>query len=270
MFLFSLKAQDPLFYQFQNAPTYVSPTFNGTESDIRLTANYQDLHTNDLINFSYQAASIAIDKPFQLKNGDRIRAGFRIFYDQSGELKLESPQAALAGNYQKLISKNGTSKHFLIGAFDVTYAQKRIDFENFRFGSQHNGQGQFDPTLPTNEDLFIGTIHYLDYSLGLAWRSEFNDVSNLQLAFNIFHLNRPNQSFSTEGESRLDLLYQIVGIYNIDLTKKFHISPRAIYRSQGPSQSFILGTSLSLLVGCLLYTSPSPRDATLSRMPSSA
>ena len=26
----------------------------------------------------------------------------------------------------------------------------------------------------------------------------------------------------------------------------------------------------SLLLGCLLYTSPSPRDATLSRMPSSA
>ena len=28
--------------------------------------------------------------------------------------------------------------------------------------------------------------------------------------------------------------------------------------------------SASLFVGCLLYTSPSPRDATLSRMPSSA
>ena len=27
---------------------------------------------------------------------------------------------------------------------------------------------------------------------------------------------------------------------------------------------------LSILLGCLLYTSPSPRDATLSRMPSSA
>ena len=27
---------------------------------------------------------------------------------------------------------------------------------------------------------------------------------------------------------------------------------------------------LELILGCLLYTSPSPRDATLSRMPSSA
>ena len=30
------------------------------------------------------------------------------------------------------------------------------------------------------------------------------------------------------------------------------------------------GTGLQLISNCLLYTSPSPRDATLSRMPSSA
>ena len=29
-------------------------------------------------------------------------------------------------------------------------------------------------------------------------------------------------------------------------------------------------TVLGIFIGCLLYTSPSPRDATLSRMPSSA
>ena len=33
---------------------------------------------------------------------------------------------------------------------------------------------------------------------------------------------------------------------------------------------FQLGEKLGLPVICLLYTSPSPRDATLSRMPSSA
>ena len=31
-----------------------------------------------------------------------------------------------------------------------------------------------------------------------------------------------------------------------------------------------IGTIIQVLFGCLLYTSPSPRDATLSRMPSSA
>ena len=36
------------------------------------------------------------------------------------------------------------------------------------------------------------------------------------------------------------------------------------------SGSAITLTILTELLGCLLYTSPSPRDATLSRMPSSA
>ena len=34
--------------------------------------------------------------------------------------------------------------------------------------------------------------------------------------------------------------------------------------------SVMYGLSLGGYIGCLLYTSPSPRDATLSRMPSSA
>ena len=33
---------------------------------------------------------------------------------------------------------------------------------------------------------------------------------------------------------------------------------------------FLIGGLVRFVIGCLLYTSPSPRDATLSRMPSSA
>ena len=48
------------------------------------------------------------------------------------------------------------------------------------------------------------------------------------------------------------------------------ISPFA--RNYYGNMSFISHTNnkLSLMINCLLYTSPSPRDATLSRMPSSA
>ena len=38
----------------------------------------------------------------------------------------------------------------------------------------------------------------------------------------------------------------------------------------GPSHTGIVTEAGDLLMCCLLYTSPSPRDATLSRMPSSA
>ena len=38
----------------------------------------------------------------------------------------------------------------------------------------------------------------------------------------------------------------------------------------GLAEIGIKGLTVSEIKGCLLYTSPSPRDATLSRMPSSA
>ena len=34
--------------------------------------------------------------------------------------------------------------------------------------------------------------------------------------------------------------------------------------------AYTVGAAIAIKKGCLLYTSPSPRDATLSRMPSSA
>ena len=44
---------------------------------------------------------------------------------------------------------------------------------------------------------------------------------------------------------------------------------RAVHASLFLAGAFLLGAALGF-GGCLLYTSPSPRDATLSRMPSSA
>ena len=64
------------------------------------------------------------------------------------------------------------------------------------------------------------------------------------------------------------------------MVEAFHKSPmskgfysslpsRNSVRSLGKRRLGLIFLS-SLLYGCLLYTSPSPRDATLSRMPSSA
>ena len=48
------------------------------------------------------------------------------------------------------------------------------------------------------------------------------------------------------------------------------IKPTHIVISPGPGNPGNAGVSVEIIDTCLLYTSPSPRDATLSRMPSSA
>ena len=40
--------------------------------------------------------------------------------------------------------------------------------------------------------------------------------------------------------------------------------------SSSPNVDRLRNLGIEISIGCLLYTSPSPRDATLSRMPSSA
>ena len=55
---------------------------------------------------------------------------------------------------------------------------------------------------------------------------------------------------------------------SFDYVQDLNSHPSATLRNQ-PSTSRILANTLRLR-SCLLYTSPSPRDATLSRMPSSA
>ena len=71
------------------------------------------------------------------------------------------------------------------------------------------------------------------------------------------------------------------GIANIKIDplapKRPHFEPKAkrvifLFMHGGPSQvdTFDQKPLLARDHGCLLYTSPSPRDATLSRMPSSA
>ena len=57
----------------------------------------------------------------------------------------------------------------------------------------------------------------------------------------------------------------------VETPEALHQLAETIARTDGePIATLPIGRGSNLLVACLLYTSPSPRDATLSRMPSSA
>ena len=51
---------------------------------------------------------------------------------------------------------------------------------------------------------------------------------------------------------------------------KTEIAMELYDRIGGESKATLISVDSALVYNCLLYTSPSPRDATLSRMPSSA
>ena len=69
-----------------------------------------------------------------------------------------------------------------------------------------------------------------------------------------------NMGYRYRWTCRLDTLVAMLDRQGLD------VGPRHKYAIMGIS----MGGNAALIYGCLLYTSPSPRDATLSRMPSSA
>ena len=83
--------------------------------------------------------------------------------------------------------------------------------------------------------------------------------------------------FSDEIDSRrrLMLKYSVLaagGIYSLTLANRvLAVWPASLFEHQAPDSLLDeLTEGKGISETCLLYTSPSPRDATLSRMPSSA
>ena len=77
------------------------------------------------------------------------------------------------------------------------------------------------------------------------------------------------------GTKKIKKVNKIVGPGNIFVStaKKEVFGDVGIDMIAGPSEITVVGDKYSnpnWIASCLLYTSPSPRDATLSRMPSSA
>ena len=102
---------------------------------------------------------------------------------------------------------------------------------------------------------------------------------NLELdQVGIFHLNDDvQQQVLTELKAKLnlkELMYlstcnRVEFLFTNDevVTRQF---VQQLAQTISPEKGLDLASSAQLYVGCLLYTSPSPRDRTRSRMPSSA
>ena len=69
-----------------------------------------------------------------------------------------------------------------------------------------------------------------------------------------------------EGKSDEEIKY----IERVESTDMFYTKTKPLYLLGNLEMRFFVTHKNRSYISCLLYTSPSPRDATLSRMPSSA
>ena len=123
------------------------------------------------------------------------------------------------------------------------------------------------------EEMYLKFVNN-DPDLPDGWREYFGDIGE-EFDVVVNEINGPSWSPSKKVSINKDRIQsdEDIKVNQIDFIRSNANSIKAVamirsYRQRGHLIAKL--DPLELLKACLLYTSPSPRDATLSRMPSSA
>ncbi len=248
---FSLSAQDIHFSQFYLSPLNLNPAMTGVMNcNIRLVANYRNQWASVLRSNAYNTYSVSYDQRIPVGRYDYFGVGGTFWGDRAGESNFSTLTGKLSLSYSKRMGGTRKGGNYLVVGAEGGVAQRSIDFLNLRWGTQHDGQGGFDPNLPTlennfNRDNFI----FADMAAGLLWFSVKDENTNYYIGGSFHHLNRANQSFDGDEE---DLLFSRLTVHaggEFLVGDRFGLVPGVIAMRQGPSFQVNAGTSFKFLLG---------------------
>ena len=205
-FAFSIQAQHFVLSQFALSPLNVSPSLSGTSGSDQIVIN----HRNQGAGFSneslFKTYSLSYDRPFQLKNGDRIGVGARFFHDRAGTHKLTKQFGGLSFSYQKEILSKENQKHFI--DLGVEGGLGKI---SWMFGDIVAEEPEEFENLETN-NLFE------DFSLGANYRIQFDNQRKIIFGGAIHQLGKT-----------LANRISLYSIFDIKITNKILLSPALSY-----------------------------------------
>jgi type IX secretion system PorP/SprF family membrane protein len=198
---------------------------------------------------AFSTYSVSYDQRIPVGRNDYFGVGGTFWGDKAGESNFATLQGRLSLSYSKKMSGGRKSGNYLVVGADAGASQRSIDFLNLRYGSQHDGQGNFDPTLPTNENFDRDNFLFADVSAGLLWFSVFDENNNFYVGGAFSHLNRANQSFDSDEFEELysKLTFHAGGEFLV--SDRVGLVPGIVTFFQGPSFELNTGTSLKFLLG---------------------
>lgn len=245
----SLSAQDIHFSQFYLSPLNLNPALTGVMNcNVRLTANYRSQWASVLGNNAFKTYNVSYDQRIAVGRNDFFGIGGTFWGDKAGQGEFATLTGKLSASYSKKMGGYRKKSHYLVVGAEGGIAQRSINFINLRWGAQHDGEGGFDPTLPSFEEGFQPNFTFVDMAAGLLWFSTFDENNNLYFGGSFSHLNRANQAFR-EGE--VDDLYSRFTFHaggEFLLSDRIGLVPGIIAMRQGPSFQLNTGTSLKFLL----------------------
>ncbi len=248
----TLVAQDIHFSQFYLSPLNLNPALTGVMNcNIRIAANYRNQMSSILRSDSYNTYSVSYDQKVPVGRFDYFGFGGVFWGDQAGSANFSTFTGKLDFSYSKRIGGNRTVNHYLVAGVEAGFAQRSVDFLELRWGLQHNGQGGFDPSLPTGEENvpWNDNTLFADLGAGLLWFSVWGQGSNFYAGAAFHHLNNANQALEEGAEDPVFTRFTGHAGGEFALTKKMGLAPGIITMFQGPSFQVTGGTNLKFALG---------------------
>lgn len=194
-------AQDPYFTQAYLSPIYLNPAATGSgEHDMRFSAIHRRQWTNIPSGFNYSAASVDKFLP-------GISSGIGVLGTNSSEGYLKKSGIYLSYAYTVCagtlsVAENGESpKWFWTGGLQFGMQNRRIDYSKLVFADELNINGVI-PTASSEADFAINNGRWFpDFGAGMYFNYNINENSRLLAGFSAHHINRPDESLTSTGDT---------------------------------------------------------------------
>jgi type IX secretion system PorP/SprF family membrane protein len=243
LFVFTgeVKAQDLHFTQFSFAPLQLNPALTGVfNGRARVSNTYRSQWTG--LGDGYKTIHLSGDAPLGVSaaRDNHFGVGFLLIQDKAGEAGYKT--TIIEGSLAYTTGLSDQNSSYISMGFQAGLNQQSIDLTKATWDSQWNGDG-FDPQLTSGESIQLEQHTYVDFNAGLLYYYIPNDADNFNIGAAVSHLNKPNVSFYTHGESPMLQKITVHTGGEVSLTKEeeIWIVPKALFMIQGNQKEITAG-----------------------------
>lgn len=246
-------AQDLHYSQFYGAPLHLNPSLTGIfDGDVRLMGQYRNQWAK--IPVGYTTVTGAVDAKIFNKNVSDGFAALGIGYnhDNAGFADLRLSNFTLNGAYTKKLDKR------LYGSLggQLGFGSRRWEADQVTYDNQYDAQnGTFNPDNPSGETTADQKLNFADFGLGFNLRYQVKESyeqidtstgqrTKLDMGMGLFHLNRPNQFFTSAGSIKLPVRFTPYILADLQMSKRFDLIANVAAQFQSSYRQYLGGLGL--------------------------
>jgi len=240
--VFVLRAQDFHLSQYEVASQYMNPALTGMYFDekvnYKVNADFRE-QWRALPSKPYTTGYLAYDMPYQKQWG----FGGYIINDAAGTQNVNTLSILLSAAYKITTGGNVSAPYDLTVGLQMGLLQRSTHPGDYLYDNQYSATSPtgFDASLPSGESISKTAIFRYDANTGIYYRSHDKQKKvNYYGGFSIFHVTKPNQSFTVE-KNKMPMRFAWNGGAYIDVNKQVMINPNALFMLQAKAIELNVG-----------------------------